>query len=90
MLQDFLNGVGNGFGLLLGLALSALFILWIGLPFLVLQLVRTNRALTTEVHRLRLLHQAEAEQGQSGHLTPSGPKEDGGSSIANEEDHHGE
>lgn len=59
MLQDFLNGVGNGLALLLGLALFALFVLWISLPFLVLQLVRTNRALTTEVRRLRRLHERE-------------------------------
>ena len=57
MVSDFFNGVGNGLALLLGLAFAVLFVLWLTLPFLVLQLVRTNRALTEEVRRLRLLHE---------------------------------
>lgn len=94
MLQDFFNGVGSGLGLLLGLALLALFILWIGMPFLVLQLVRTNRALTTEVRRLRLLHQEEAGPGQAGPRPSAGRSPEqaqgDGPSSASEEGHHGE
>jgi hypothetical protein len=94
MLHDFLNGVGSGLALLMGLALLALFVLWITLPFLVLQLVRTNRALTSEVRRLRLLH----EQGRAGENTgatgpssgrPRGQSGDG-PPTASEEGHHGE
>jgi hypothetical protein len=94
MLHDFFQGVGNGLGLLLGLALLALFVLWITLPFLVLQLVRTNRALTSEVRRLRQLHEREgprpgpepappqqgSPQGRPGNEPP----------FASEEGHHGE
>ena len=94
MLHDFLNGVGSGLGLLMGLALLALFILWITLPFLVLQLVRTNRALTSEVRRLRLLH----EQGRSGETAGSARPMAGRSRgqsgdappTASEEGHYGE
>jgi len=81
MLHDFLNGVGDGLALLMGLALLALFFLWITLPFLVLQLVRSNRALTDEVRRLRRLH----EQGK-----PVGPEADGQPPTASEEGHYGE
>lgn len=94
MLQDFFNGVGSGLGLLLGLALLALFILWIGLPFLLLQLVRTNRALTNEVRRLRLLHQDGGGAGQAGSHPSAerspGQAEGDGPSSAREEGHHGE
>ncbi|HKJ71240.1 MAG TPA: hypothetical protein VKA55_05770 [Gammaproteobacteria bacterium] len=90
MLHDFLNGVGNGLALLMGLALLALFILWITLPFLVLQLVRTNRTLTEEVRRLRLLHErpgpAEgpaAGRGEEDRAAAHAP-------TASEEGHHGE
>jgi len=62
MMHDFFSGVGNGLALLMGLAFLALLFLWLTLPFLVLQLVRTNRALTEEVRRLRLLH----ERGKPG------------------------
>lgn len=94
MLHDFLNGVGSGLALLMGLALLALFILWITLPFLVLQLVRTNRALTSEVRRLRLLH----EQGRAGETpspvgpTPGHSRGQSGDAppTASEEGHHGE
>ncbi|HKL78150.1 MAG TPA: hypothetical protein VJ985_07295 [Gammaproteobacteria bacterium] len=57
MMHDFFSGVGNGLALLMGLAFLALLFLWLTLPFLVLQLVRSNRALTEEVRRLRLLHE---------------------------------
>ena len=68
MIQDFFQGVGNGLLLLIGVALTALFILWLTLPFLVLQLVRSNRALTEEVRRLRLLQEEEeAEDGPHSH-----------------------
>ncbi|HKJ89423.1 MAG TPA: hypothetical protein VKA48_13070 [Gammaproteobacteria bacterium] len=67
MIQDFFQGVGNGLLLLIGVALTVLFILWLTLPFLVLQLVRSNRALTEEVRRLRLLHEEEAEDGPHSH-----------------------
>ena len=89
MLQDFLNGVGNGLALLLGLAFLALFILWISLPFLVLQLVRTNRALTSEVRRLRLLQERDRDGGQA---AAAGPRErpGGGPPTASEEGHYGE
>jgi len=94
MLQDFLNGVGSGLGLLLALGLLALFLLWIILPFLVLQLVRTNRALTTEVRRLRLLQQGEGGPSQAG-SSPAGKHSPGqaegdGPYSASEEGHHGE
>jgi hypothetical protein len=91
MLHDFLNGVGNGLALLLGAALLALFLLWITLPFLVLQLVRSNRALTDEVRRLRRLH----EHDEPGGVTPpvaSGPERRTGGEppTASEEGHDGE
>ncbi|MFA9459302.1 hypothetical protein [Thiohalorhabdus methylotrophus] len=68
MIQDFFQGVGNGLLLLIGVALTALFVLWLTLPFLVLQLVRSNRALTEEVRRLRLLREEEeTEDGPQSH-----------------------
>jgi len=68
MIQDFFQGVGNGLLLLIGVALTALFVLWLTLPFLVLQLVRSHRALTEEVRRLRLLQEKEeAEDGPHSH-----------------------
>ena len=81
MLHDFLNGVGDGLALLMGLALLALFFLWITLPFLVLQLVRSNRALTDEVRRLRRLHEQEKA---------AGPEAGGQPPTASEEGHYGE
>ncbi|KPV41381.1 hypothetical protein AN478_02035 [Thiohalorhabdus denitrificans] len=66
MIQDFFHGVGNGLLLLIGIALTALFILWVTLPFLVLQLVRSNRALTEEVRRLRLLQENDEEEAEDG------------------------
>ena len=94
MLHDFFNGVGNGLALLLGLGLLALFILWISLPFLVLQLVRTNRALTTEVRRLRLLHEREEPGARAvpvaGGDRGPGRAEGADPSTASEEGHHGE
>lgn len=66
MIQDFFQGVGNGLLLLIGIALTALFILWVTLPFLVLQLVRSNRALTEEVRRLRLLQENDEEEAEDG------------------------
>jgi hypothetical protein len=94
MLQDFLNGVGSGLALLMGLALLALFILWITLPFLVLQLVRTNRALTSEVRRLRLLHE-QGRTGEAAGATGPRPERSRGESgdappTASEEGHYGE
>ncbi len=72
MLHDFFSGVGNGLALLFGLVLVALCVLWVTLPFLVLQLVRSNRALTEEVRRLRRLHErGEARVG--GHISEEGP-----------------
>ena len=72
MLHDFLNGVGNGLTLLVGLALLALLFLWLTLPFLVLQLVRSNRALTEEVRRLRSLHEGK-ERPSDGHIREEEP-----------------
>ncbi|MFP4560524.1 MAG: hypothetical protein ACLFRB_01195 [Thiohalorhabdus sp.] len=66
MIQEFFQGVGNGLLLLIGIALTALFILWVTLPFLVLQLVRSNRALTEEVRRLRLLQEKDGEEAEDG------------------------
>ena len=91
MLHDFLNGVGNGLALLLGAALLALFLLWITLPFLVLQLVRSNRALTDEVRRLRRLHEHAGPDQASGPAAASPERRTGGEPpTASEEGHNGE
>jgi hypothetical protein len=65
MITDFFEGVGSGVALLLGLGLLLLLALWMFMPFLVLQLVRTNRALIEEVRTLRSLVE-ERREGAGG------------------------
>lgn len=73
MVADFFQGVGSGLALLMGLLVLLLFALWFVMPFLVLQLVRSNRTLVEEVRELRQL--VADNHGEA--ARPSSTKEEG-------------